>query len=285
MKRIGSSASALVIAISLPSSAFTKECPGILRLGVQQRELYQILNGSVRRASEGVDRSQSARLAYIVPSHQFTSGAIIVKLQYSGTRFESKIGLTRDRYQSPCDQTVTYKKFDAQRDPTQYRSYHKHFAVDQASESENFDNFHADVGVRPIPRSGGLGYARGWQNDCLRTRSQSVRAQALFEEDRYPATWGEQFTWWGTSVLAPNAALAAPVYRQFQKLSTSIIPYTKPASQSLCVEIPLTIPPDTTNVVVSIVDADDAHNAFYQGDYRGPQVSRTIPITPTTSNR
>src|SRR4051794_37285705 len=116
MKRIGSSASALVLAISLPSTAFTKECSGISPLSLQQRELY-IINGSVRKASEGVSRSQRVRLAYIVPSNQFTSGAIIVKFQYSGTRLDSRIGLARDGYQSPCDSRVKYNDFAAQRDP------------------------------------------------------------------------------------------------------------------------------------------------------------------------
>lgn len=241
------------------------DCQDVLRAGgVGARGLY-LTPGRPVAVHDGatLSRSQGARLAYIVPNYQFDSGALIVKLQHRQLRTNEpadKVVLERAAYRSPCD-LVERVAFSKTRSIAEYRNYHRYFATDFSNDpTENFDSFHADVGLRPAP----IFYDRSRQ-DCLRTRSTSVRFQALFGEDRSPASYLERGAWLAGPVVRPFAAAVAqtpPTYSGFQTLVTRIIPYAKAAQSHRCVVIDAKPPSDAFQTVLSIVDADEASGAY-----------------------
>jgi hypothetical protein len=244
----------------------TEYCTAKLRAnGVEARSLYYLTGGrlglaTVRLATER--RQLPTKFGYIVPNFEHGSGAIFVKYQHKflqgsvNTQSESGIELQRNKYDSPCT-GASKQAFKAKKTVDEFRRYHFYIQPDLTTDSDvNFDNFHADVGVRPASSL----FSR---TQCLQTNTAGVREKALFDPERRLATVWERTRWAASTTLfrgdSAQATPAPPVYKEFQQFTVRIIPYTKPTREQICVVIPIERPRDATETILSIVDADDAY--------------------------
>jgi hypothetical protein len=263
---------------STASYSATKTCDSLLQAsGVASKQLYMLPGGALVEQEKSLRHQSSFSLAYIVPSHAYSSGVVILKVRHHvistapPPAANPKISMFRTAYRTPCAEKANAEmpEFSYSPDVAQYRSYHYYRLPDA-----QMDRVHADLGNRP----------KGWWGDsdnrCVSTSSWDIRPQLLFEDnisDRQVIAAGEYFgNRVSTAFRSTNvneSAVAAPVaYSDYRDLVVRIIPYRKAPDRLSCVNISVGSVPSGANWTdVMIIDADDAR--YPRDPFADPQKS------------
>jgi hypothetical protein len=264
---------AVVLAETM-SPLMAATCQGLLRQGgLPQRELILLSNGAVLgRPSANILRRRGSEFAYIVPSHQFTSGAVVIKTRHlvnsqsPSTSTNPRIKLYRDSYQSPCVQKkqADVGSFENEAEVRRYRYYHRNRLPDPYPLAERLDRWHADIGNRPA----------SWfierDDRCASTADWNIRSQFLFEDnlvDRLPIGFFDYFSERVEATVdatRTNRAYGAPpAYSKYEKLAVQIKPYRKTAGGPSCISFSIPeVPRGAVATDIMIFDADDARMAL-----------------------
>lgn len=250
--------------ISTAAYSAQKTCASLLQMqDIVARQLYVLPSGSPLEPVKSLKRQSPPSLAYIVPSHAYNSGVVILKVRHhlvapAPATTPQRITLSRIAYRTPCNGKPDVQTPEATYEPdvTQYVNYHKYQLPDPL-----MDRVHADLGNRP----------KGWwgesDNRCVSTSSWDIRPQLQFEDsitDRQVigvvGYFGNRVT---TAFQAPQttgtAVAASPAYSAYRDLAVRVLPYRKSPDRFSCINIPIsTAPAGTDWTDVMIIDADDA---------------------------
>jgi hypothetical protein len=243
--------------------------------GMGPGQLINMRTRTIVAQGTTLSKPQDLRLAYVVPSGQYPTGALIVKARHQlpkdanaknsdGFPSGDLIRVQRPAYVSPCT-NQRRGSYDTNVKLEHYVDQH-YYGINYAS----MDEFHADVGNRNRRYSvAGFGYDR---SVCKNTYDPESRAYFLYSDNPRIATYLETSAR-RTAKLAKQVGFVgeafadqAPRYRD--KLHTSIIPYQRAnLTSDNCVSFEVGVPDKAGKTDIEVIDTD-AGGAGYRATWQ-----------------
>jgi hypothetical protein len=263
------SALALMVFVNAYTLAEAQICSTLLNSPrVSARQLYLATEREALLESDPTERNRpkSLRLSYIVPSHSYASGVVIVKTRHriegQPKNSDPTINLRRLEYKSSCRQApaaAQKSEWSSDTEAERYINYHSKGWPDTTTEaSRRLDHLHADLGHRPRRN------LSEFNDRCAATSDWDIAPHFLFEDDleaRRVFSWTESISSRigvaSATTKSPSFA-APPAYTDYHKLATLVLPYQKRSSELSCISFSVPVPSKSLETHVVILDADDA---------------------------